>query len=161
MCKWLLRAAITAGLLTPLALWAQTSTFILNLTGNEIIEASYGSGGPGGTGFNTTIYALRNATGMKTFSSLTGVQTYQALVTDSTLYWVGTAPTSWTITTPAKPVDGEILTIATDTTLTSMVTLTANTGQSLNSSYSSQTLTAKTSVEFQYSLATTTWYELR
>jgi hypothetical protein len=161
MRKWLLRAAIGVGLLTPLGLWAQSQTTIVNLTGNEVIEAAYGTGGPGGTGFFTTVYALRNATGFKPFVGLTGVQTYQALVTDSTLYWVGTAPTSWTITTPASPVDGEILTIATDTTLTSLVTLTANTGQSLNSTFSSQTISAKSSVEFQYSKTTTKWYELR
>jgi hypothetical protein len=138
---------------------AQTTIYLLNLNGTETVEIAIGGGG--GSGVYTTTAAIRNGTSFKPFSGLTGVQTYTAKITDSTLYWVGTAPTSWTITTPAAPFDGEIITLATDTTLTSMVTLTANTGQTLNSSYSSQTLTAKTSVEFQYSVATTKWYELR
>jgi hypothetical protein len=103
---------------------------------------------------------MRNATALKTFSG-SGAQTYTALTTDSTLYWVGTAPTTWTVTTPALPVDGEILTLATDTTLTTLVTLTANTGQTLNSTYTAQTISAKGSVEFQFQLSSNKWFELR
>lgn len=159
MRKWLLRAAIALGLIAaPVVLLAQTTVYLLNLNGTETIEITIGGGG--GSGVYTTTGAIRNGTSFKTFSG-SGAQTYTALISDSTLYWVGTAPSSWTITTPAKPFDGEILTLATDTTLTSMVTLTANTGQSLNSSYTNQTISAKGSVEFQYSVATTKWYELR
>lgn len=129
-----------------------------SLSGNECWNTGQGPGGPS-IGFLCS-NVMRNGTALKTFSG-SGAQTYTVGSNDSTLYWVGTAPTTWTITTPANPFDGEIITIATDTTLTSLVTLTANTGQSLNSTYSSQTLTAKTSVEFQYSLTSTKWYELR
>lgn len=128
------------------------------LTGNETIIAAIG--GPGGGSQFVPISQMRNATALKTFSG-SGAQTYTATQLDSTLYWVGTAPTTWTITTPASPVDGEILTLATDTTLTTRVTLTANTGQSLNTAYTSATISATGSAEFQYSLATTKWYELR
>ena len=162
MHKWLLRVAIGVGLLVaPPALWAQTGPMITSNTiaGTNTINTSIA--GPGGQIQPTTVAQLRNATSLKIFASVTGNPVYTATTNDSTLYWVGTAPTTWTITTPAKPFDGEVLTIATDTTLTSMVTLTANTGQSLNSAYSNVTLTAKTSVEFQYSVATTKWYELR
>lgn len=158
--KWLLGGGLALSLLAGAAAWAQSTTVVQNLTGTEIIEAAFGTGGPGGTGFNTTTAALRNGTGLKLFSG-SGAQTYTALYNNSTLYWVGTAPTTWTVTTPSNPFDGEILTLATDTTLTSLVTLTANTGQSLNSSFSSQTISAKGSVEFQYSSSTTKWYELR
>jgi hypothetical protein len=115
-------------------------------------------------GQGTSIYApvsqMRNATGFRTFSG-SGSFTTQALVTDSTLYWVGTAPTTWTVTTPASPVDGEILSLATDTTLTSKVTLTANTGQTLNTAFSGATINAASSVEFQFQLSSNKWFELR
>ena len=150
----LLLLALLGVLATPT--WAQN--FNRTLGGNTIFEGSIG--GPSGQPQDVPAYQLRNATALKLFSG-SGAQTYTATNLDSTLYWVGTAPSSWTITTPASPVDGEILTLATDTTLTTMVTLTANTGQTLNSSYTNQTLTAKTSVEFQFSLSTNKWYELR
>lgn len=137
---------------------AYGQSFNKTLNGTTTFAGS--QNGPGGQLQDVPAAQLRNATALKTFSGA-GAQTYTATTNDSTLYWVGTAPTTWTVTTPAAPYDGEILTLATDTTLTTMVTLTANTGQSLNSTYTSQTLTAKTSVEFQYSLATTKWYELR
>lgn len=154
--KALLAGAAVAALACVAAIAQQLSSN--TLTGNEV--AVFSVGGPQGTSVFVPVSQLRNATALKTFSG-SGAQTYTAQPTDSTLYWTSTAPTSWTITTPANPVDGEIIQLGTDTTLTSMVTLTANTGQTLNSTYTSQTLTAKTSVEFQYSLATTKWYELR
>lgn len=136
---------------------AQQTLSSPTLSGNEVVE---GSAGVGGGSFFIPVSQLRNATALKLFSGA-GAQTYTALPTDSTLYWVGTAPTTWTITTPAQPVDGEILTIATDTTLTTLVTVTANTGQTLNAAYTSQTISAGASVEFQYSLATLKWYRMR
>ena len=137
--------------------WAQQITST-TLTGNEV--GVFAIGGPGGPSLFVPVSQLRNASALKTFSG-SGAQTYTALPTDSVLYWVGTAPTTWTITTPANPVDGEIIQIATDTTLTTRVTLTANTGQTLNTALSSATISANTSVEYMYSLATTKWYQLR
>jgi hypothetical protein len=96
-----------------------------------------------------------------TVVSGSGTVAQTMLTTQATLYWVGTAPTTWTVTTPTAPFDGEILQLGTDTTLTSMVTITANTGQSLDQAYTSQTLTAATSVEYQYSVGTTKWYRIR
>lgn len=128
------------------------------LTGNESIVAAIG--GPGGSSIFVPVSELRNATALKLFSG-SGAQTYTATNNDSTLFWVSTAPTTWTITTPVTPYDGELLTISTDTTLTTRVTLTANTGQTLNTTYTSQTITPPASVEFQYSLATTKWYQMR
>jgi len=128
------------------------------LTGNEVVVAAIG--GPGGPSVFVPTGQLRNAAGMKTFSG-SGAQTYQMLPSDSTLFWIGTAPTTWTITTPVAPYDGQILQLATDTTLTTMVTLTAATGQSLQAAFSSQTLTAGTSLEWQYVIATTKWQRIR
>ena len=128
------------------------------LTGNEVIVGEIG--GPGGGSLFIPIGQLRNATGLKTFSG-SGAQTYQMLNSDSTLFWISTAPTTWTITTPVAPYDGQILQLATDTTLTSMVTVTPATGQTLQAAFSAQTLTAGTSLEWMYVLATTKWQRIR
>lgn len=137
--------------------WAQQLISPI-LTGNEVIVAAVG--GPGGPSIFIPVGELRNATGMKTFSG-SGAQVYQMLPSDSTLFWIGTAPTTWTITTPVSPYDGQILQIATDTTLTSMVTVTPATGQTLQAAFSAQTVTAGTSLEWVYVIATTKWQRLR
>lgn len=128
-------------------------------SGNECWNAGQGPGGPS-TGFVCS-FAMLNGKALRIVSGASVVVATTALYTDGVLFWTGTAPTTWTVTTPANPYDGETLTLSTDTTLTSLVTLTANTGQSLNSSYTSQTLTAATSVQFIYSLTTTKWYQIR
>jgi hypothetical protein len=158
--KLLTKASLVGAAFAALALGSVYAQQLSSntLTGNEVVIGSIG--GPQGTSLFIPTSQLRNATALHIFASVSGTPTYTATPLDSTLYWVGTAPTSWTITTPASPVDGEILQIGTDTTLTSMVTLTANTGQSLNSSFTSQTVTAVSAVEFQYSLGTTKWYRL-
>ena len=148
-------------LVAALATWAiaQVSGLIsTTLTGNEVVVAAVG--GPGGPSFFVPTGQLRNASGMKTFSG-SGAQTYQMLPSDSTLFWIGAAPTTWTITTPVAPYDGQILQLATDTTLTTLVTLTPATGQTLQAAFSSQTVTAGTSLEWQYTIATTKWQRVR
>ncbi len=128
------------------------------LTGNEVIVAAIG--GPGGPSIFIPISELRNATGLKTFSG-SGAQTYQMLPLDSTLFWIGTAPTTWTITTPVAPYDGQIFQLATDTTLTTLVTVTPATGQTLQAAFSAQTLTAGTSLEWMFVFATSKWQRIR
>jgi hypothetical protein len=41
------------------------------------------------------------------------------------------------------------------------VTLTANTGQTLNTAFSGATINAASSVEFQFQLSSNKWFELR
>ena len=151
-----LAGAVIAALAGTAYLYAQGGS--QTLTGNEVVQ--FAIGGPGGSIVVVPVSQLRNATGQKLFSGA-GAQTYTALTTDSFLYWVGTAPTTWTITTPVLPWDGQMIQIGTDTTLTTLVTLTANTGQSLDTTFTSQTVNAKTSVEFIYSASTTKWYQMR
>ena len=69
--------------------------------------------------------------------------------------------TGSTCTTPTAPYDGQILQLATDTTLTGNVTVTPATGQTLQTVFSSQTLTPGTSVEWVYTIGTTKWQRLR
>jgi len=157
--RTLLAGALLALAVASPGIYAWAQQLISNtLTGNEVIVGAVG--GPGGSSIFIPVGELRNATGMKTFSGA-GTPTYQMLPSDSTLFWVGAAPTSWTITTPVAPYDGQILQIATDTTLTSMVTLTPASGQTLQAAFSAQTVTAGTSLEWIYTIATTKWQRLR
>jgi hypothetical protein len=103
---------------------------------------------------------MRNGSAL-TLVSGSGAATTAMTNIQSVLFWVGTAPTTWTITTPANPVDGQIIQLATDTTLTTLVTLTANTGQTLHATFTSQTISAAAGAEFMYNLATTAWFRIR
>lgn len=155
MRKLLLSAALMLGLTAPA--FAQQLVGP-GVSGNECWNAGQGPGGPA-SGYMCA-FLLRNGSSL---SVVSGSGAFTTLVTplQSVLYWVGAAPTSWTITTPTNPFDGEIIQLATDTTLTTMVTLTANTGQTLDQTYTSQTLSAVSSVEFEFSLATAKWYRMR
>jgi len=157
--RTLLVGALLALAVASPGIYAWAQQLISNtLTGNEVIVGAIG--GPGGPSLFIPVGELRNATAMKTFSGA-GTPTYQMLPSDSTLFWIGAAPTSWTITTPVSPYDGQILQIATDTTLTTMVTLTPAAGQTLQAAFSAQTVTAGTSLEWIYTIATTKWQRLR
>jgi hypothetical protein len=128
-----------------------------NVTGNECWQVGQGPGGPGQY---FCINLSRNGTAFATFSGA-GAQTFTATTANSTLYWVGTAPTTWTITLPSPAFDGEIVTVATDTTLTTLVTVNPASGQTMDGTYNAQTITAFNSVEFQFSFAALKWYRLR
>lgn len=124
------------------------------VTGNEVWVAAQTPGGPGTfIGINT----VRNGRAM-VLKSGTGAATSTAA--GGTLFWVGTAPTTWAVTLPSPAFDGEIVSLATDTTLTSMVTVTPGAGQTADFTYSAVTLTAATSNAFQYSVPTAVWYRL-
>jgi len=104
---------------------------------------------------------------------LAGTSTYLLVATGTT---VTSAPTSltetliatgaittWNITTPTAPFDGErfVIANATGSAFTTNVSLTAASGSSLNTTYTSQTIAAGASVEFRYATSTTKWYRVR
>lgn len=156
---WLVGAALAA--LTSTLAFAQ-SVGQNAVSGNECWNAGQGPGGPS-TGF-LCINQVRNGTGIAIITG-SGSATTTATQANSTLMWHSTAPTTWTITLPNPAFDGQVIQVATDTTLTTMVTVqTTNTPQNqatLSPTYSSQTLSANTSVEWQFNLATLNWYKLR
>lgn len=127
------------------------------LTGSEVIRIMTDPGGPG---YYMTLNSVRNGRDIITKSG-SGAATTVMTASQSTVMWVGAAPTTWAITLPPSPPDGQLVTIGTDTTLTTMVTVTAGGSDTLSASYASQTLTAVTSVQFVYNLANTTWYRIR
>lgn len=127
-----------------------------SLSGQEVMLAQQGVGGPG---FFVEVNTLRNAQEVATTSG-SGAAT-SVLTSGGTILWLSTAPTTWAVTLPSAPADGTHVVISTDTTLTSMVTVTAGGTDTLNATYNSQTLTAVTSVEFVYVAASTKWYRIR
>jgi hypothetical protein len=148
---------LVVGALLALAIPSSGQVVQNQVTGNEVWVAGQGPGGPGnflniGGVSNRAAIALVSGSGAAT-TTMTQAQ--------STLMWTGAAPTTWAVTLPSPAYDGQIVTLGTDTTLTTMVTVTAGSGQTLSATYNSQTLTAVTSVEFQYTNATTKWFRLR
>lgn len=121
-------------------------------SGNEVVRAAQGPGG-------SESWAPMRGTVPITTTSGTGAATSTA--TPGTLCWVGTAPTTWAVTLPVRPADGTVVTLCTDTTLTTMVTVTAGSGDTLTTTFSSQTLTANASFPaWQFKYSTRIWYRV-
>jgi hypothetical protein len=127
-----------------------------DITGNECWSAGQGPGGPSNW---LCINQVRNGTALRIVSG-TGTSITQTQA-DSTVFWTGTAPSTLSINLTASPFDGEIFSFATDTTLTTLVTLVAGSGTTLNASFSAQTVSPAAGVEWQYNKATTKWFRVR
>lgn len=126
------------------------------ITGNEVWQVGQGPGGPSAyIGINT----VRGSEPIATKSG-SGAATSTAAV--GSLCWVGTAPTTWAVTLPAAPADGAFVRLCTDTTLTTLVTVTAGTGDTLTTTFANQTLTANASFPtWQYKASTKIWYRIQ
>jgi hypothetical protein len=154
---------ILAGVaLTTLAFFALAQPLVQNnVTGNECWNAGQGPGGTS-TGF-VCLYLVRNGGGMVTQSG-SGAATRTATQQESTIAWKGTAPTTWNVTFPNPAFHGQIVSLTTDTTLTTMVTTTAASSpqaQTINGGLSGSTITAGTSKEWQFDFPSLTWFALR
>ena len=126
------------------------------LSGNEVIQTAQG---PGGTGSWVAIDTLRGSEPIATKSG-TGAATSTAV--PGTLCWVGAAPTTWAVTLPAAPSNGAFFRLCSDTTLTTMVTVTAGSGDTLTTAFASQTITANASFPgWQYYAPTKIWYRVQ
>ena len=153
---WLVGAAVAA-----LATVAVAQVTQQNVTGNECWNAGQGPGGPGNF---LCINIVRNGAAL---ALITGAGAATTVMTQqqSTLVWNAAAPTTWTVTLPNPAFDGEIATFSTINTLTTMVTVqTVNTPQvqvALSPAYAAQTLTAGTSVQWQFNFASLTWFRIR
>ena len=127
-----------------------------SLSGDEVIEVQRGVGG---TGAYVALNTIRNGREVATKSG-SGAATSVMTVGQSAIIWKGAAPTTWAVTLPPAPPDGTVVTLGTDTTLTTMVTVTAGGSDTLSAAESGVTLTAKTRLEFVYNQADTTWYRI-
>ncbi len=137
-------------------LWLAAQPVVQNtISGNEVWVASQT---PGGQGQWIGIDTVRDGERLILQS---GAGAATATATGGVLYWVGTAPTTWAITLPSPAFGGELVTLATDTTLTTMVTVTAGSGDTLHATYNSQTLTALAPVIFIYKASSKIWYRIQ
>ena len=125
------------------------------ISGNEVVHVAQGPGGAGGL---VSLNTIRNG---ESFAFTSGSGAAATTASGGVLMWIGTAPTTWTVTTPAVPFDGERITLSTDTTLTTMVTLSPAGAQILHAPYAAQTLTALTPVSWRYNAISATWYRIQ
>lgn len=150
---------ISLGLLFGLGIgWAVAQTTVVQtaISGNEVWRVAQG---PGGQEAFIGVDTIRGSEPIATKSG-SGAATSTAGL--GTLCWVGTAPTTWAVTLPAAPANGAWVRLCTDTTLTTMVTVTAGSGDTLTTTFSSQTLTANASFPtWQYFSATKIWYRVQ
>jgi hypothetical protein len=125
------------------------------ISGNEVLQTAQGVGGTG------SFIAINSLRGSEPITTQSGSGAATATATPGSLCWVGTAPTTWAVTLPAAPVDGAYVRLCTDTTLTTMVTVTAGSGDTLTAAFTSQTLTANASwPSWQYKASTKIWYRI-
>lgn len=150
----LMLVALAMGELLSVAVKSQPITQNA-VSGNECWSAAQG---PGGSSSWLCLGTVRNGMDL-TLKSGSGAATSTA--TGGALYWTGAAPTTWAITLPSPAFEGEAVELGTDTTLTTMVTVTAGTGQTLNATYNSQTLTLNSPVRFVYKASTAKWYRIQ
>ena len=154
--KWLLKyigVAIFAGL----AGYAVAQTVVqTSISGNEVWVVGQGPGGPG------SYIGINTVRGSEPILTKSGSGAATSTAAPGTLCWVGTAPTTWAVTFQAAPADGSIIHLCTDTTLSSMVTTTAGSGDTMRAALSSSTLTADTSFPgWQYKASSKIWYKVQ
>jgi hypothetical protein len=124
-------------------------------SGSECWNAGQGPGGPSQF---LCINQVRNGTAAVTTSG-SGSATFTVTNEMGTVIWTGAAPTTWAVTLPCTPRNGAVVTLSTATTLTTMVTVTAASGCTMETAVSGITLTDNIAIEFQ--LIGTAWYRLR
>lgn len=109
-----------------------------------------------------TLNTIRNTTGYQTVG--TG-GTVNSTPTNAVNNLIATgAITTWNVTLPASPADGQLFAVVNSTAaaFTTNTTVTANAGQTLAVAYASQTLGANGGgAEWQYQASNTTWYRVR
>jgi hypothetical protein len=142
-------------------------------SGNECWNSGQGPGGPS-TGF----ICLAGVRAGVQLIPVTNANTLAPIVTSgcpacattanlnyTTYLWHSTAPTTWAVTLPNPANDGQVVKLASDTTLTTLVTVTALTtpqNQTLSAAYTSQTITANTSgPAWQFSLSLLQWTRIQ
>lgn len=108
------------------------------------------------------LIGLASAAPAQAIRTISGSGAATTTVQVGTTIWTGTAPTTWAVTLPPNPASGSFVFIGTDTTLTTMVTVTASSGDTLVAAFASQTLTANTTVPvWQFYGPTRTWYRIQ
>lgn len=157
--KRLLLAAAVMGALHWAPVAAQT-VINQNLSGNEVVEYALGIGGGYG---NTTVNALRNATGYQLVPTGTTVNTTVANTASKVL--ATGAITTWNIVLPVLPFDGQDVAIACPGgTATAAITATEPSGVTVvGTAFTACTSggAAANGAEYIYSKSANVWYRIQ
>lgn len=163
MRKLLLALALIGGFASPVSAQSVVQD---NLSGNEAWSAGQG---PGGTSSFVSSNVIRNSWA-KVPTTVAASVTIGVSTGLTPLRWGGNLiitaqPLAATITLPPNPVqDGALVGVCNPTAAafaTNVVTLAANTGQTLTGgAITLTTLAATTCVRVQFHRATTTWYRI-
>jgi len=155
--RTLLVGAIIALAIASPSIYSWAQTVIQNqITGQEAWQVGQGPGGPG------AFINIDQVRGSEPITTVSGSGAATTTAVPGTLCWVSTAPTTWAVTLPAAPVNGAMVRLCSDTTLTTRVTVTAGTGDTLTTTFSAQTITANASFPgWQYFAATKIWYRVQ
>lgn len=167
MKKLLILGAVLLGFIAPAA--AQ-SVIYQDLSGNEAWSAGEGPGGPSQY---LTADVLRNSNQIVISPSITAAVTIGVSTGLTSLRYGGNLmtvlqPLAAVITMPPNPVpDGSIVGICNGTNAayaTNVVTVAANTGQTMvptGAAITLTTLAAATCVRYQFNRPTTSWYKVQ
>lgn len=137
-----------------------------NLTGNEAWSAGQGPGGPAAYITSGMVRGGTNASLVVIGGSFTiGASASTTAMAEGGTILLAAQPSAATITLPANPVtNGAIISVCNTTAApfaTNVVTLAANTGQTLSGgSITLTTLAALTCVKVQFNRSNTTWYRV-
>jgi hypothetical protein len=155
--SWLVGAALVA---LSTALWAQPVSQN-QLSGNECWSAAQG---PGGQSQFLCINVARGGTA-NLVTTVTGAVTISGVIATGGNMLVTAQPSAAVITMPPNPVpDGAIVGVCNTLNApwaTNVVTLAANTNQTLAQTATLTTLAAGTCVREQWNQATATWYRVQ
>lgn len=152
---------IGLGLLFGLSLLAYAQTIIQQAPGptDVVLVQAKGLGGPG---YPTTIQALRNASGYTLVTTQTTANT--SAPNASAMAIVLGAITTWNVTLPPNPFDGERIELTCPGgTVTTVVVAPAVPATTLvGTAYTSCTSggAAANNAEYSYSTSTATWYRI-
>lgn len=149
---------LLAGALAALAIASAVAQTVVqtSFSGDEVFRAAQGPGGPEAW---MSLAAVRNGSQIRVASGSGAVAT---IAVGGTLCWKGTAPTTWAVALPAAPGNGITIVLCSDTTLTTLVTVTAGSGDTLTTTYASQTITANASFPaWQYRSTDKVWYRVQ
>lgn len=157
------RLLIGLGLLVGLGSIALTQSIVQqNLNGTDSIDVAIG--GPGGTGYPTTVQALRNAYGHTLVAAATTANTSMSNAAVQAI--AQGAITTWNVTLPANPFTGELAGITCPGGTVGTVNVAAATKPAgtviVGTGYTSCTSggVAGNNAEWTYSTSANTWYRI-
>lgn len=154
--RLLVLALVGVAFAATLATAQIASVYQTAISGSEAWSVAQGAGGP------SQWIAINTVRGSQPITTQSGSGAATATATPGTLCWVSTAPTTWGVTLPVLPADGTIVRLCSDTTLTTLVTVTAGTGDTLTTTFANQTVTANASFPaWQFKASTRIWYRIQ